>query len=94
MPISATEDVWTVKDLKRNTRKILEKAHETGRPIILTVKGKADAVIMDARSYERHLKAANLACLLRPAEEDMASGRTRPMRAFLKEFKNGRKISR
>ena len=92
MPISIIEDVRTVTDLKRNTREILEKVYEAGRPLVLTVNGKADAVIMDAKSFEKHLKTANMARLLLPAEDDAASGRTRPMRAFLKEFKNARKV--
>jgi prevent-host-death family protein len=92
MAINLAEDIRSVTDLKRNTRDILDQIHKTKRPVVLTVNGRADAVIMDVDVYEKHLKAANLARLLAPAEEEVAVGKTRPMREFLKEFGNGRKI--
>jgi prevent-host-death family protein len=93
MSINLTEDIRSVTDLKRKTREILARVHQTGRPVVLTVNGKADAVIIDARTFEKHLKASNMSRLLVPAEEDITSKRTRPMRSFLREFKNARKIS-
>ncbi|MHB8881559.1 MAG: type II toxin-antitoxin system Phd/YefM family antitoxin [Thermodesulfovibrionales bacterium] len=92
--ISPSEDIRSVTDLKRNTRDILDHLHATGRPVILTVNGKADSVLLDVRVYERHLQAGNLAKLLAPAELDIASGRTRPARDFLTEFKRDKKIQR
>lgn len=49
--------------------------------------GKADAVLLDAKTFEKHLKASNMARLLVPAEEDITSKRTRPIRSFLRELK-------
>ena len=90
--ISPSEDIRSVTDLKRNTRDILDHLHATGRPIILTVNGRADSVLLDVRVYERQLQAANLAKLIVPAEQDLEKGRTRPARDFLKEFKRVKKI--
>ena len=92
--ISLSEDIRSVTDLKRNTRDILDHLHATGRPVILTVNGKADSVLLDVHVYEKHLHAGNFAKLLAPAEQDAASGRTRPARDFLKEFKHAKKIHR
>jgi len=93
MSIHITEDIRSVTDLKRKTREILDWIHQTGRPLVLTVNGKADAVILDAKTFEKHLRASNMSRLLIPAEEDITSKRTRPMRSFLREFKSARKIS-
>ena len=90
--ISPSEDIRSVTDLKRNTRKILDHLHATGRPVILTVNGRADSVLLDVRVYEMHLQAGNLARLLAPAEREVEKGRTRPAREFLKEFKSVNKI--
>ena len=87
------EDIRSVTELKRKTREILDQARQTGRPVVLTVNGKADAVLIDARTFEKHLSASNMAKLLAPAEEDVRAGRTRSMRSFLRDFKLGRKIS-
>jgi prevent-host-death family protein len=94
MSINLAEDIRSVTDLKRNTREILDQIHLTKRPVVLTVNGRADAVIMDVEVYEKQLKAANLARLLAPAEEEAATGKTRPTREFINEFKNSRKIQR
>lgn len=88
------DDIRSVTELKRKTKEILDQVRQTGRPVILTVNGKADAVLIDARTFEKHLSASNLAKLVAPAEEDVRSGRTRSMRSFLREFKGARKISR
>jgi prevent-host-death family protein len=92
MAINLSEDIRSVTDLKRNTREILDQIHATKRPVVLTVNGRADSVIMDVDVYEKHLKASNLAKLLAPAEEEVSAGKTRPMREFLTKFKNARKI--
>jgi prevent-host-death family protein len=94
MAINFTEDIRSVTDLKRHTRDILAQVHQTGRPVVLTVNGKADAILIDAKTYEKHLKASNLSRLLLSAEEDVLAKRTKPMRAFLKNFKNAPKVPR
>jgi prevent-host-death family protein len=90
--IRPSEDIRSVTDLKRNTREILDHLHATGRPVILTVNGRADSVLLDVRVYEKHLQAGNLAKLIALAEQDLESGRTRPARDFMKEFKRAQKI--
>ena len=90
--ISPSEDIRSVTDLKRKTRDILNHLHATGRPVILTVNGRADSVLLDVRVYEKYLQAGNLAKLLAPAERDLEEGRTRPARDFVKEFKHAKKI--
>ena len=94
MNLNVIEDIRSVTDLKRNTREIIEHARRTGRPVILTANGKADALLMDAETYERQLGNANLVALLAAGEADIAAGRVRPARAFLREFKRARKIPR
>ena len=90
--ISPSEDIRSVTDLKRNTRAILDHLHATGRPVILTVNGRADSVLLDVRVYEKCLQAGNLAKLLAPAEREVERGQTRLARDFLKEFKRAKKI--
>jgi prevent-host-death family protein len=92
MPINLADDIRSVTELKRNTREILDQLHTTGRPVVLTVNGRADAVIIEAKAYDRLISAANLARLLAPAEEEAAAGRTRPARDFLRDLKCGRNV--
>jgi len=93
MSFSISEDIRPITDLKKHTRELLDQVRKTGRPVILTVNGRADAVLLDARTYEKYLKASNLARLLAPAEADIAAGRTKPIRKVLREIKHAHKIS-
>ena len=86
--MSFKEDILPVSELKKNTRRVLEQVHKTQRPIILTVNGKANSVLIDVDSYDKQMKAANLAHLLLEAERDIAEKKIRPAKSFLKEFKN------
>ena len=94
MPLSLTEDVKTVSEVKQNLRAVLGQIRDTGRPVVVTVNGKPDAVLIDVDTYERKLKSLNLVSLLAEGEQDVQQGRTRPARAFLKELKRAKKIPR
>lgn len=93
MSLSISEDIKSVSDLKKKTNEIFRQMHHTGRPIIVTVNGKPDAVLLDVEVFEKKLKSLNLGMLLAEAEKDVVEGRTRIARNFLKEFKKGAKVS-
>ncbi len=92
MAISFKEDILPISELKKNTRKILLQIRKTGRPVILTVNGKAESVLIDVESYEKQLRAANLSKLLLEAERDIAEQKTHPLNSFLEDFKGAHKI--
>jgi len=92
MALSITEDIRSITDLKRNTNSVLEQIHKTKRPVVLTVNGKAEAVLIDAKEYEKISAAFNLLKLLVPAEEDIGAGKYKEAEVFFKEFKRGKKI--
>lgn len=94
MAVSLTEDIKSVSDLKKETREIFKQMHSTGRPIIVTVNGKPDAVLLDVGVFERKMKTLNLGVLLTEAETEVKKGRARPARDFLKELKHHAKVSR
>jgi len=56
------------------------------------VNGKAKAVLMDAKEYEKITSAFDLLKLLIPAEEDINNKRYKEAGAFFKEFKIDKKI--
>lgn len=37
---------------KRNSSNLMKRIKKTGRPLVLTVKGKAEAVVLDAAAYQ------------------------------------------
>lgn len=93
MALSLSEDIKTVSDLKKKTNEIFRHLHNTGRPVIVTVNGRPDAVLIDVKVFEKKLKSLNLGTLLIEAEDDVRCGRIRDAKDFLKEFKKGAKVS-
>ena len=92
MSFSITEDFKTISDLKKKTNEIFKQIHQTGRPVIITVNGKPNAVLLDVGTFERKIQALNLGALLLEAENDMKKGLVRPARDFLEEIKNSVEI--
>ena len=92
MTINIREDILSITELKKNTHKILKQIHSTHRPVVLTVNGKAEAVLIDAIQYEKMIQAFNMAKMVKPAEDDVKEGRTRSVKEFFKEFKSGKEI--
>lgn len=48
-----TEDIVPVTDFRNNAADILNQLIKTGRPIVLTQRGRASAVLMEVREYQR-----------------------------------------
>lgn len=51
--IDVTQDIRTLTDFKRQSNGMIRQIKKSGRPVVLTVKGKAEAVVMDAATYQR-----------------------------------------
>jgi len=94
MALSVVDDIKSLSELKKKTREVFQQLHQTGRPVIVTVNGRPDVVLIDAAVFERKLKALNLGELLAKGEADVKAGRVRPARAFLKTLKHGKAVPR
>jgi prevent-host-death family protein len=73
------KDIQPVTTFRNHSAEFLSHIRETGRPMILTVNGKAAAVLQDAEAYQRLLDIAASANVLegiRQGREDVAAGRT------------------
>ena|SRR5579863_7384157 len=47
------EDIHSLSDFQRNTRKHVMRLKETGQPEVLTVNGKAELVVLTAETFQR-----------------------------------------
>jgi prevent-host-death family protein len=50
--IDVTQDIHSLTTFKRNSSGLMKHMKKTGRPLVLTVNGKAEAVILDAKAYQ------------------------------------------
>ena len=58
--IDVTQDIHSMTEFKRNSPALMKRLRKSGRPLVLTVGGKAEAVLLDPSSYREvaaHLDA-------------------------------------
>jgi prevent-host-death family protein len=92
-----TTDIQPMTAFRRHPTDFMRHLKKTKRPLVLTVNGKAEAVIVDAGSYQRLLDIAAHADAregIRQGLEDLREGRTRPAREALEAFRREHGIPR
>jgi prevent-host-death family protein len=75
------KDIQPLTSFRNNSAEVLRQLKETGRPVVLTVNGRAAAVLQDAQSYQRLLDLAAAADAdegIRQGLEDLDHGRCQP----------------
>ena len=93
--LDITKDIQSLTTFRRRSGKFIKQLKKTRRPVVLTVKGKAAAVVQDAEAYQRLLDIAARADAeegIRQGLEDVKRKKTRPAREFFHEFEAGHGI--
>ena len=92
-----SKDIHSVTTFRRNPGQFMKQLKKNKRPVVLTVKGKAEAVVQDAESYQRLLDIvarADAHEAIRQGLEDAAHGRTRPAQEVFNEIRRRHGIPR
>ena len=85
-----TKDIQPMTTFRNRSADFMKRIRETGRPMVLTVNGKAAAVLQDAESYQHLLDLAAQANAdegIRQGLEDMKTGQTRPAPEVFRELR-------
>ena len=59
--LDITKDIQSLTTFRRRSGEFMKQLKKTKRPVVLTVKGRAKAVVQDAEAYQRLLDIAALA---------------------------------
>ena len=95
--LDITKDIQSLTTFRRQSSDFIKQLKKSKRPIVLTVNGKAAAVVQDPEAYQRLLDIAAAADedeAIRQGLADVKAGRTRPAREFFAEFEAKHRISR
>jgi prevent-host-death family protein len=95
--LDITKDTQSLTAFRREFREFMKQLKKSKRPVILTVKGKAQAVVQDAEAYQRLLDLAAGADVfeaIRQGLDDVANGRTRPARVAFEHIRQKHGIPR
>jgi prevent-host-death family protein len=87
--LDITKDIQSLTTFRRRSGDFLKQIKKSKRPVVLTVNGKAAAVVQDAEAYQSLLDiaaSADAAEGMRQGVEDAKKGRIRPAKEFFEEF--------
>ena len=87
--LDITSDIQSLTTFRRRSGDFMKQLKKTKRPVVLTVKGKAAAVVQDAAAYQHLLDIAASASAeegIRQGLDDVKQGKVRPAREFFADF--------
>mgnify|MGYP003524641843 FL=1 len=83
-----------VSDFSRKPAEHIKRLKETGKPEILTVNGKAELVIQDARAYEEMIDLLETLEKTAQAAKSHDEGKSIPANELFKEFEKKHGVKR
>lgn len=94
--VNLSQDIHPLTDFKRNTSDFMNQMKKTGRPVVLTVNGKAELVVQDAEGYRQildRLERFEALDAIRLSIAVAEEGRVKPARRALAELQGKLGIS-
>lgn len=95
--LDITRDIQSLTTFRRRSGDFVKQLKKSKRPVVLTVNGKAAAVVQDAEAYQRLLDIAarnDVFEAIRQGMEDAARGRVRPAAEVFEELRKRHEIPR
>lgn len=80
--LDIANDIQSLSTFKRESAKVMKRLKKTGKPVVLTVNGKAEVVVQNAAAYQRlleefaRLERDEMRAFLDESRADMLAGRT------------------
>jgi prevent-host-death family protein len=94
--LDITKDIQSLTTFRRRSGDFMKQLKKSKRPVVLTVKGKAQAVVQDAEAYQRLLDIAAQHDAyegIRQGLEEARQGKGRDIEEFFAEFEAAHGIS-
>ena len=95
--LNITTDIQSLTTFRRSSGDFMKHLKKSKRPMVLTVNGKAAAVVQDAEAYQRLLDIAAQADAeegIRQGLDDERKGKLQPIREFFADFEAAHGIPR
>jgi prevent-host-death family protein len=84
--IDVTQDIHSLTTFKRNSSGLMRRMKKTGRPLVLTVNGKPEAVLLDAADYQHVASQLDAVASIRRGLRQAEKGMGRPADEVLDEL--------
>ena len=94
--LDITKDIQSLTTFRRRSGDFMKQLKKSKRPVVLTVKGKAEAIVQDAEAYQRLLDIVARADAregIRQGLEQARKGKGRDIEEFFAEFEADHGVS-
>lgn len=95
--LDISSDIQPLSSFKRDSVSLIGRLKKTGRPVVLTINGKAEVVVQDAKSYQQMLELVDRAEAvvgIRKGLTSMARGEGIPAEKAFEKLRGKYKISK
>ncbi len=76
MNIDLENDIQPVSDFRANAAAVIDRVRQSGRPVVLTQRGRGTAVLVDIRRYQDLVEENEVLRDIHASLVDIAEGRT------------------
>jgi PHD/YefM family antitoxin component YafN of YafNO toxin-antitoxin module len=84
--INVSQDIHSFTTFKRNSSSLMKHMKKTGRPLVLTLNGKAEAVVLDPAAYQDIADHLDAVASIRRGLAQARRGAGRPAEDLLNEL--------
>lgn len=74
MPLAALPEIIPVTDLRQDAAAVVKRVQASDQPLVITQRGRAAAVMLSVRAYEKAANERELLLRLLESERDIAEG--------------------
>lgn len=88
--LNIKRDIHSLSDFKRKTPDFIKQLEKTGKPVVLTMNGRARVIVQDAESYQKMLELLDRAETIEAIREGLEAvqqGHTMTLKKFDKEVR-------
>ncbi|MCA9433220.1 MAG: type II toxin-antitoxin system Phd/YefM family antitoxin [Candidatus Omnitrophica bacterium] len=93
--IDIAKDILSLSDFKRRSSELLKRMKKSHQPLVLTVNGRAELVVQDAKTYQSMLERMERAEAIAGIERgltEMGAGKGSTLEEFDKKMRKKYKI--
>ena len=84
--INVAHDIHSLTTFKRKSSSLMKKMKKTGRPLVLTINGKAEAIVLDPAAYQQVADHLDAIASIRRGLAQARRGEGRPAEDVLDEL--------
>ncbi len=84
--INIARDIHSLTTFKRKSSSLMKHMKKTGRPLVLTINGKAEAVVLDPATYQDVADHLDAVASIRRGLAQAVRGEGRPAEDLLNEL--------